>query len=73
MFLCFIFDSHPKKFKAIIWLYTPFSATGLFLYTLETLENTRFSDVLEGNRKKPIAWNELIGEYSERIWQIILE
>ena len=38
-----------------------FHATGLFLYPLKTSENQRFSDVFRCYRKRPVAWNGLMG------------
>ena len=32
-----------------------FQVTGLFLYTLKTLEKLSFSDVIKGYRKRPVA------------------
>ena len=37
-----------------------FHATTLFLYPLKTLENQRFSDAINGYRKRPVALNRLI-------------
>ena len=37
----------------------PVPATGLFLYTLKTSENQRFSDVFRDYRKRPVARNGL--------------
>ena len=37
----------------------PFHATDLFLYSLKTSENWRFSDVFKGYRNKTIARNGL--------------
>ena len=41
----------------IIWFIAinPFHATGLFLYTMKTLENLWFSDVFRGYRKRQVA------------------
>ena len=37
--------------------FNPYHAAGLFLYTLKTSENLRFSDVFRGYRKRIVAWN----------------
>ena len=37
----------------------PFHASGLFLYSLKTLENHWFSNVFRGYRKGPVALNVL--------------
>ena len=43
-----------------MYLFNPCHVTGLFLYTLKTSENQRFSDVFRGYRKRPVAWNRLM-------------
>ena len=37
-----------------------FHATGVFLYSLKTLENLWFSDVFRGYRKRPVTSNGLM-------------
>ena len=37
-----------------------FHATGVFLYSLKTLENLWFSDVFRGYRKRPVTSNVLM-------------
>ena len=49
--------------------FKPFHAAGIFLYPLETLENQRFSDVVRGYRKRPVARN---GSYQTKILSTII-
>ena len=56
-------------FQIILWneknssklrlLLNPFHAIALFLYSLKTPGNKRFSDVFRGYRKRPVALNRL--------------
>ena len=49
-----------------IILFSPCYVIGLFLYSLKTSENQRFSDVFRWYRKRPVAWNRLI-KYLEQL------
>ena len=52
---------YPKIYfnYKIVFVFTPFHATSLFLYPLKTSENERFSDVFREYRKRPVAWKGL--------------
>ena len=39
----------------VILFFKPFYVTDLFLYSLETSENLKFSDVSRGHKKRPVA------------------
>ena len=41
------------------FLINSFHAAGIFVYTLITSENQRFSDVFRAYRKRPVGWNGL--------------
>ena len=58
-----------KKFENIFF---PFHTTGLFLYSLKTLENQKFPDVFMRYRKRPLEWKGLVCEFSTNENSVIL-
>ena len=62
-----IFHYHKTRIISLK-LTNPFCAIGIFLYPLKSSENEKFSDVLRGFRKKPLAWNETLKKQKSAIF-----
>ena len=55
----FVYNADWTRQPEKPYLINQFHATCLFLCTLKTSENQKFSDVFEGYRKRLAAWNRL--------------
>ena len=60
---------HNNKVKVVIttFIINPFQATLLFLYSLKTSQNLRFSAVFRGYKKGAVAWNGLNGMHEKEL------
>ena len=59
----------PVVFCITFFFLYPFHPTGLYLYLLKKSENLWFSNFFRGYRKRPMAWNGLVGIHSSHFTQ----